>query len=105
MELGDKVCEGELCEVDVFMVGLKTGVKIDRPLARDIIGYFDIAYLATLQICGDNVISIYIPRRWLATPHALVSFPYRSPRCKLPTVLGSTKQCRAQTALTTPLVM
>jgi hypothetical protein len=30
---------------------------------------------------------------------------YRSPRCKSPTAFGRTKQCRAQTALTTPLAI
>lgn len=37
-------------------------MKVDRPLACNIVRYFDVAYLTTLEICGDDVISIDIPR-------------------------------------------
>ena len=87
------------------MVGCETGMEIDRPLARDVVRYFDVAYLATPEIRGNNVIGVNVPRRGLATSNTMNSVTYHSPRCKSPTAFGRTKQCRAQTALTTPLAM
>lgn len=48
------------------MVGPKASAEVDRPLARDIVRYFDIAYLATLEIGSDNVIRVDVPTRPLA---------------------------------------
>jgi len=44
------------------MGGFEAGVEIDRPLAGDIIGDFDVAHLATPEIFGDNVISVDIAK-------------------------------------------
>ena len=48
------------------MVGPETGAKVDRPLARDVVRYFDVAYLTASEMCGDNVISIDVPGSVLA---------------------------------------
>lgn len=70
------------------MAGLKTGAEIDRPPARDIVRYFDVAYLATVKICGDNIVGVDIPGTLLAmsciqmtAPHTVlhvVNHPQRS---------------------------
>lgn len=49
------------------MGGFESLLEIDRPLAGDVIRYFDIVYLATLEILGDNVVSVGITIIRLAT--------------------------------------
>jgi len=61
MKLGNEVGEGATRQVDVFMVGFEASVEIDRPLARNIVRYFDIANLAMLEILSDDVIRINVP--------------------------------------------
>ena len=85
------------------MGGLETFVEVDRPLARDVVGDFDVPDLTTLEILGNNVISVDVAIIRLALLLSSRGVPYRSPRCKSPTAVGRTKQWRAQTALTTPL--
>ena len=58
------------------MVVCETSVEIDRPLARDVIRYFDIAYLTTLEICGNNVIGVDISREGLAISYIHIIVPH-----------------------------
>ena len=108
VELWDEVGESERRQVNIFVEGCKSGAEIDRPFARNVIRDFDIAYLAAFEICRNNVISVNVPKKGLAMFQSSGkdgSAAYRSPRCKSPTAFGSTKQCHAQTALTTPLAI
>jgi hypothetical protein len=47
--------------------GFESLLEIDRPLAGNVIGYFDIVYLAALEILGDNVVSVGITVIMLAS--------------------------------------
>ena len=85
------------------MEGFETWLKVHGPFARDIVGDLDIAHLTAPEVLSDDVISVDITKMGLAPARMSGMIPYRSPRCKSPTAFGSTKQWRAQTALTTPL--
>lgn len=60
MKLRNEVGEGEICQVDIFMVGFKASAEINRPFTCDIVGDFDVANFATLEILGDNVIRVNV---------------------------------------------
>ena len=47
------------------MGGFETGVEIDRPLAGNVVGNFDVVNLTTAEICGNNIIGVNIPEGWL----------------------------------------
>ena len=44
------------------MEGFEASVEIDRPLASDIVGDFDVAYLAALEIFGNNIVGVDIAK-------------------------------------------
>ena len=50
------------------MGGSETSVEIDRPLAGNVIGNFDVVYLTTLKIFGDNIVSVDITKKILLAP-------------------------------------
>lgn len=47
------------------MEGFEALVEIDRPLAGDIVGDFDVPDLATFEILGNNIVSVDITKRRL----------------------------------------
>ena len=67
MELWHEVCDGELRQIDLFMGGFEAGGEVDRPLAGNIIRYFDVTNLATFEICGHNVISVDVAKMRLGS--------------------------------------
>lgn len=103
MELGYEVCNGEPRQIDILVESPETFVKVDRPLAGNVIGNFEVTDLTAFEVFGNNIVSVDISIIRLAPFRGTRRVPYRSPRCKSPTAVGRTKQWRAQTALTTPL--
>lgn len=41
-------------------------VEIDRPLATDIIRNFDVMYLTTVEVCGNDVVGVDVAKVQLA---------------------------------------
>ena len=58
VKLWYEVRKGEFGQVEIFVGGTETFVKIDGPLAGDVVGYFDISDLTTLEVFGDNIIRV-----------------------------------------------
>jgi len=49
------------------VAGFEASGEIDRPLAGNIIRNFDIAHLTTVEVCGDDIISVDIAKSWSAS--------------------------------------
>ena len=44
------------------MESFETGLKVDGPLAGNIIRDFDVADLTTVEICGNNIIGVDVAK-------------------------------------------
>ena len=58
MKLGDEVRKGEFGQINIFVGSFETLLDVDRPLAGNVVGNFDIPHLATFQVLGDNIVSV-----------------------------------------------
>ena len=47
------------------MRGFEASLVVDRPLAGDVVGNFDVAHLAMLEIFGNNIVSVDITKNIL----------------------------------------
>jgi len=49
--------------------GFETAMEINRPLAGDVVGNFDVVYLTMLEVCRNNIVGVYITRTTSALSH------------------------------------
>ena len=49
------------------MGGFETGLEIYGPFTGDVVRNFDVIDLATVEICGDNIVSVDVAKPQLET--------------------------------------
>ena len=62
VELGNDMSDGELRQINLLVGGFETGVKIYGPFTGDVVRNLDVIDLATVEICGDNIVGVDVAK-------------------------------------------